>query len=136
MRIVPVRIGTGRRRCNAPLDVIVRGNFRLLAKGRGRRIAAMYALLGCGRFVDRFDDAEIMLGMLEVVFGHDAVAGGVRITRELKVLFVDVRGRAADFDFRAVRIVGAVRIEATTPATASTAAVSVMTILRPAAASS
>lgn len=53
------------------------------------------------------DQAEIMLGMLIVVFGGDRIAGTLRIAGELQVLFGDVGGRAADFHIRSVGLVHA-----------------------------
>ena len=50
------------------------------------------------------DQAEIMLGVLIVVFGGDRVAGGARVARELDIFFGDVRGGAADLDVGSVRI--------------------------------
>ena len=44
------------------------------------------------------DQAEIMLGMLVVVFGGDRVAGRARVARELDVFFGDMGGGAADLD--------------------------------------
>jgi hypothetical protein len=56
-------------------------------------------------FLRRRDQAEIMLGVLVVVFGGDRVARGARVTRKLKIFFGDVRGGAADLDVGAVRFV-------------------------------
>jgi len=53
--------------------------------------------LGCG------NQAEVMLGMLEVVFGGDRVTGTLRIARQLYVFFGDQRRVTADFDVGAIR---------------------------------
>jgi hypothetical protein len=50
------------------------------------------------------DQAVIMLRMLKVVFRLNAVAAGMRVARQLQVFFVDMRGGAADFHVRPVRI--------------------------------
>jgi hypothetical protein len=51
------------------------------------------------------DQAEIMLGMLIIVFRRHRVAGGLRIAGELNVFFSDVRRRSANLDVRTVRFV-------------------------------
>src|SRR5580704_9255121 len=79
----------------------------------------------------RTQDAEIVLGMLEIVLRHHPVAGRVRIARHLQVFFVHMRSGAADFDFRPARIEGPVRIVVVTAATTTATIV----VLRPAAAS-
>jgi hypothetical protein len=55
--------------------------------------------------VRRRDDAQIMLGVLEVVFGRHRIAAGLRIAGELAVFLGDMLRRAADFDVRAVRLI-------------------------------
>jgi hypothetical protein len=59
----------------------------------------------------RHDEAVIVLGVLEVVLGHDAIAGRVRVARELEILLVDVVRVAADLHIRPVRINRAVNVE-------------------------
>jgi len=53
------------------------------------------------------DQAEIMLGMLVVVFGGDRVAGALRITGQLQVFLGNVRGIAPDLHVRSVGLVHA-----------------------------
>jgi len=71
--------------------------------GHGRRLVVRILLaellLGSG------DQAEVVLGMLVVVFGGDRVAGGSCVAGELKVLLGDVVGGSADLHVRAVRLV-------------------------------
>src|ERR1700716_946027 len=55
--------------------------------------------------VHRRDQAEIMLGMLIIVFRRHRVARGLRIAGELNVFFSDVRRRSANLDVRAVGFV-------------------------------
>ena len=50
----------------------------------------------------RSDDAEIMLGMLIIIFRCNRVAGALRVTSELKVLFGDVGRGSANFYVRPV----------------------------------
>ncbi len=51
------------------------------------------------------DEAEVVLGVLVVVFGGHRIAGALRVARELDVFFRDVRGGAADLHIRPVRLV-------------------------------
>ena len=84
----------------------------------------------------RGQDAKIMFGVLQIVLGHDAIARGVRVARQLQILLVDMRRRPADLHFRSVRIERTVRVVAATSST-TTAVVDVAAVisLRPAAAS-
>ena len=52
------------------------------------------------------DDAEIVLGVLQVAFRPDRIAGRVRIARQLQVFLADVVGRAPDLHVRPVRLEG------------------------------
>ena len=56
---------------------------------------ALAELLLCRR-----DDAEIVLGVLIVIFRRDGIAGALRVTGELKVLFGDVGRGSANFHVR------------------------------------
>jgi hypothetical protein len=51
------------------------------------------------------DEAEIMLGVLQVVLGRDRIAAGVGIARELQIFLGDVVGVAADLHIRPVRFI-------------------------------
>ena len=53
----------------------------------------------------RSDDAEIVLGMLIVIFRRDRIAGALRVTSELQILFGDVGRGSADFYVRPVRFI-------------------------------
>ena len=64
-------------------------------------------------------DSVVVLGVLEVVLRRHAVACRARVSCELKILLVNMRGSAADLDVRAGRIKSPV-----------------MVVLRPAAAAS
>ena len=50
-----------------------------------------------------------MLGVLEIILGHHAVAGGLRIARQNQILFRDDLGIAADLHIRAVAFVAALQ---------------------------
>jgi hypothetical protein len=76
-------------------DIAAHIALLLLVEG----LALPVLLLGGG------DQAEIMLGVLVVIFGRDRIAGTLRIAGELKVFFGDVRGRAADFNVRSTGLV-------------------------------
>jgi len=85
----------------------------------------------------RRHDAEIMLRMLKIILGRDAVSGTVGIAGKLQVFFVDMGGRTANFYFRARGIKGAVGVEsaAAAIAAAATTAAIIVVVLRPPAAS-
>src|SRR5690606_24634069 len=51
------------------------------------------------------DDAEIVLGVLEIILRHHIVAHGRRVTGELDVFFGDMGGVAANLHVRAVALV-------------------------------
>ena len=53
----------------------------------------------------RGDQAEIMLGVLIIIFRRDRIAGALRVARELDVFFRDMRGGAADLHVGPVRLV-------------------------------
>ena len=53
----------------------------------------------------RGDDAEIVLGVLIVIFCRNRIPGTLRVTGELKVLFGDMRRRAANFYVRPIGLV-------------------------------
>ena len=81
------------------------------------------------------DDAVIMLRMLKIILGHDAVAAGIGVAGQLQILLIHMRGRAADLHFRTVGIVSAVGIEAAAIVAAAATAAAAAAMLRPAAAS-
>jgi len=66
-------------------------------------IAHLGLLLGG---LGRCDQAEIMLGMLEIALGHHRVAGRLGIARELQIFLSDVMGCTANFHVRAVGFIG------------------------------
>ena len=80
----------------------------------------------------RRHDPVVVLGMLEIILRHHAVAGRIGVARELEIFLIHIRRRATDLYLRPGRIEGTVRIvsAATIVVVATTACV-----LRPAAAS-
>ena len=85
----------------------------------------------------RRHDAVIMLRMLKIILGHDAVAAGIGVTGQLQIFLIDVAGGAADFHFGTGGVIGAVGVEAAAViiAAAAATAAAIATMLRPAAAS-
>src|SRR6516165_6100206 len=65
------------------------------------RLALPKLLLG------RSDQAEIMLGMLIIIFCRHGVAGTLRVACKLEIFFRDVRCSTADFHVRSVGLVHA-----------------------------
>jgi hypothetical protein len=63
------------------------------------RIRLPELLLGCR------DHAEIMFGVLVIVFGRDRIARSLRVAGKLQVFFRDCRRRTTDFHLRAIRLV-------------------------------
>jgi hypothetical protein len=53
----------------------------------------------------RNDDAEIVFGVLIIIFRRNRVPGALRVTGKLKVLFGDMRRRTANFYVRPVGLV-------------------------------
>ncbi len=53
----------------------------------------------------RCDDAEIVLGMLIIIFRRDRIPGALRVAGKLKVLFGDVGCRTANFYVRPIGLV-------------------------------
>ncbi len=54
----------------------------------------------------RGDQPEVMLGVLQVVFGGDRIASRMRVSRKLKVFLCDVLRGASNFHVGAVQFVG------------------------------
>src|SRR5438045_2826818 len=109
--MIAAAVGEREGRCAAVLRGIAAIAGRLIAVHRMRLIRLL-------RLVDRHDP-PIMFGMLQVVFCGDAIAGGIRIARELQVFLVHMRSRTADLDLRARRIERAIGIDVLRPAAAS-----------------
>ena len=62
------------------------------------RLLVVIGVLLAELFLRGGDQAEIMLGVLIVVFGGHRIARALCITRKLDIFFRNMRGGAADFD--------------------------------------
>jgi hypothetical protein len=76
-------------------------------------------------------DTIVVLGVLEIAFRHHPVAGRVRVTRQLEILFVDGRRRSTDLDVGAVALERAIGLmtAATSAATARLATAPALALL-------
>jgi hypothetical protein len=94
------------------LAVLIAGTVPLLAAA----LVAIHlpwsalALLG-GGLVHQVQHAEVVLGVLEIAFGHHPITTARRIAAQLKVFFEQLLSGAADPDIRAVAIENMVSIE-------------------------
>jgi hypothetical protein len=68
---------------------------------------AIHRLVLAELLLHRSDQAEVVFGVLVVVFRRNRIAGRLRVTGELDVLFCHMIGRAADLHVRAVRFINA-----------------------------
>ena len=55
----------------------------------------------------RGDEAEIVLGMLIIIFRRDRIARALRIARKLDIFFRDLRSGAANLHVRPIRLIDA-----------------------------
>lgn len=58
----------------------------------GRPMALAIALTGLAFRLVHVDDAEVMLGMLQIILGGDSIAGRGGIARELEIFFINLIG--------------------------------------------
>src|SRR6201999_4320514 len=108
-----VAVGVRRRRacgwlgCVGIVRKISSGHIRLLAERSGLpgRAAAL-ALFQRRRLVDRFDDAEIMFRMLQIIFGRHAVAAAGRIAPKRLILLANLPRIAAHAHIQAMAVEG------------------------------
>ena len=107
------------RRLAAVLLVAVEAFVGGVLPRRGRRLVVRILLPEL--LLRRGDQAEVMLGVLEVVLGGDRIAGALGVTGELQIFLGDVMRGAADFHLRPVRLVdpGQRIVMMTAPATAA-----------------
>ena len=70
-----------------------------------------------------------MLGVLEIAFRHDDIAGSHRVPAKLKILVGDGLGGAANLYIRSVAFIDAIeRIAATAPASTAATAMATITV--------
>src|SRR6202521_2491332 len=127
--LMPLRLLTLRRRHRRAAGIRLATGVALVAVAV--EIVAVAALLGLLILLMRIlltelrlrrgDEAEIVLGVLQIAFRRDGIARGLRIARELHILLGDVVGGAPDLHVGAVRLVHA-RQRIVTAATAAAAA--------------
>ena len=119
-RAAPPRSGSrgppADRRCRAP-------GLRLV--GLARRLGALLVAIGPAlaglllavlltllrRLVHRVQDAEIVLGVLEIALRHHPVAAAGRVAAKLEVLLEQLLRRAADAEIGAVAVEDVVAVE-------------------------
>jgi hypothetical protein len=80
----------------------------IVVRGIAAGVAALLLVIGlrlAKLFLRSGDQAEIMLGVLIIIFGGDRVAGALRIARELKIFFRDMRRGPANFYVLSVGLV-------------------------------
>jgi hypothetical protein len=87
---------------DAPEVIVVIAVVRLRLRRRPH-IALLGLLLG---LLSGCDQAEVVLCMLQITFGHDGIARRVGVTRELEILLGDVVRCAANLYVWAIRFVG------------------------------
>jgi hypothetical protein len=70
------------------------GWLRIALGIHGRLLGLILGLLA----PRRRHDAVVMLRMLKIILGHDAVAAGIGVAGQLQIFLVHMAGRAADLD--------------------------------------
>ena len=114
----------GFRRCEPIVDrgeIVVFIDFGRL----GTRLIAILQLL-----LRRGDNAEVMLGVLQIVLGKDRIPRGLRIASELQIFFRDVGGVAAHLHVRSIGFeIPAQRIDVLAPAIVVPAPLAVLVVL-------
>ena len=76
--------------------------------GLARLAAAVRSFFALGEgFAIGENDAVVVLGVLEIVFRQDGIAGRMRVPGEREVLLSDARRRARDLTVRAIALVAA-----------------------------
>jgi hypothetical protein len=92
-----------------PIEGVIAGLW--LPAGRAallmRLLLIVVGVLLTKLFLRGGDQAEVVFCVLIVILSGYRVAGSLRVTRELDVLFRNMRGGAADFDVGTVRLVNA-----------------------------
>ena len=92
-----------------PIEGVIPGLW--LPAGRAallmRLLLIVVGVLLTKLFLRGGDQAEVVFCVLIVILSGYRVAGSLRVTRELDVLFRNMRGGAADFDVGTVRLVNA-----------------------------
>ena len=106
-RIVRLRVARGERFATdmgllavAVVVAVIGGRAHLAG-----RLLLVIGLILPQLLLRRSDDAEIVLGVLIIIFRCDRVPGTLRVTGKLKILFGDMRRRTANFYIRPIGLV-------------------------------
>jgi hypothetical protein len=102
------RLRLGREGLAAHRRLIALAIVVIVVRGIAARVAALLLVIGlrlAKLLLRGSDQAEIMLGVLIIIFGGDRVAGTLRIARELKIFLRDMRRGAANFYVLSVGLV-------------------------------
>ena len=94
--------------------------FLAIVRPRAGRLLLTLPLALLRRLVHRIEDAEIVLGVLEVALRHHPVAAAGRVAAKLEVLLEQLLRRPADAQVRTVAVEDVVAIERDTAAAAAT----------------
>ena len=78
---------------------------------RGLAVGAVVLRVELLRLVDGVDDAEVVLGVLEIALGHHAVTAAGRVAAELEIFLEQLLGRAADAQVGTVAVEDVVAVE-------------------------
>jgi hypothetical protein len=81
---------------------------RIVGEIAAAHIARLLLIVGLGLpelLLRRRDQAEIMLGVLVIIFGSDGIAGTLCITGKLEVFLGNVRGRPSNFHIRSIGLI-------------------------------
>jgi hypothetical protein len=113
-RNVGLRLTPAKRCLDEGLAVVL-AIFEVLFRARLELLVVAASAIGTRRLEVRValpelllrdrDQAEIMLGMLEVVLCRDRIAGRLRVACELKIFVGDMTGRSADLHVGAIGFV-------------------------------
>ena len=106
-RIVRLRLARGERLA-AGMGLLAIAIIVAVIGGRAhlaRRLLLVIGLTLPELLLRRSDDAEIVLGVLIIIFRRNRVPGALRVTGKLKILFGDMGRRTANFYVRPVGLV-------------------------------
>ena len=106
-RIVRLRLARGERLA-AGMGLIAIAVVVVVIGGRAHLACRLLLVIGLTLpelLLRRSDDAEIVLGVLIIIFRRNRVPGALRVTGKLKILFGDMGRRTANFYVRPVGLV-------------------------------
>lgn len=106
-RIVRLRLARGERLA-ANMGLLAIAVVVAVISGRAHLAGRLLLVIGLTLpelLLRRSDDAEIVLGVLIIIFRRNRVPGALRVTGKLKILFGDMGRRTANFYVRPVGLV-------------------------------